>query len=184
MSYVFYIDLKNKKVIHPDAMKLCPELSVLSEEESLYLILAYDYFSPFNQHPEIERQRKAQVMVWGELRPELVAKKKIQLAAECYLSLQYNSKIELIRTYEKKIKSLELKIDAEESPAMLKNIMAAISELRKSIAELQKEVTDEVITIGELKGGKKLSWLEMMQRSREMYRSIRKSKPKKNDQSI
>ncbi len=181
MSYVFYIDAKNKKVIHPDAMKLCPELSVLNEQESLYLILAYDYFSPFNQFPELERSRKSQFTVWGELRSDIVAKEKIKKASECYMSLQFNSKLELIRTYEKKIKTFQDKIDSEDAPSMLKSIMDAISHLKKSIAELQKEATDEIITTAELKGGKKLSWLEEMQRNKEMYNSIRTTKAKTSE---
>jgi len=52
MSYLFYADLKNNILLHPDVVKLSPELGLLSKDEFLFVILAYDYNSIFRQFPE------------------------------------------------------------------------------------------------------------------------------------
>jgi len=86
MSYLFLIDERKKTVLHPFAIKLCPELAVLTEKEILFLIFAFDYDSPFKQFPERQRLSKAIIHVYGDNVPELLDEekrpKKIKLAIE------------------------------------------------------------------------------------------------------
>ena len=110
MSYLFYADVKNNKVLHPDVVKLSPELALLSSEEVLFIILAYDYNSIYRQFPEKQRVSKAIWHVYNDSVPNLLNEEKrpqrIKSAIEAYKSLQYNRNIELVEMYNKKIDDL------------------------------------------------------------------------------
>lgn len=180
MSYLFFIDKSAKKVLHPNAIKLCPELGVLSEEETLWVILAYDYHSPYNQFPEEERQRKAESHVWGTQAPQnYLTKEKIKLAIDAYKSLQWNPKIELMRIYQKKIDDLNVDLAKASKNEMIPDIIKTTKEIRKYIKELEDEVLGDEIEESQLTGNKELSWLEKMQQNKAYYETI--VKPKKNE---
>lgn len=180
MSYLFLIDEKKKTVLHPFAIKLCPELAVLTEKEILFLIFAFDYNSPYKQFPERQRLSKAIFAAYGDNVPELLEEekrpKKIKLAIESYKSLQYNANQELITTYQKKIDMAQGQIIGEETPIRLKNLRDIISGFRNDIRELQTEVVAQSIVEAELKGDRELSLLEQWQSNKKMYDSIRYKK--------
>lgn len=180
MSYLFLIDEKKKTVLHPFAVKLCPELAVLTEKEIIFLICAFDYNSPFKQFPERQRLSKAIFFAFGDNVPELLEEekrpKKIKLAIEAYKSLQYNPNQELIATYQKKIDLAQSKILDEDTPTRLKNLREIISGFRNDIRELQTEVVAQSIVEAELKGDRELSLLEQWQSNKKMYDSIRYKK--------
>ena len=180
MSYLFLIDERKKTVLHPFAIKLCPELAVLTEKEILFIIHAFDYNSPFKQFPERQKLSKAIFWAFGDNVPELLDEekrpKKIKLAIEAYKSLQYNANHELISTYQKKIDMAQGQILAEDAPMRLKNLRDIISGFRKDIHELQTEVVSQSIIEMGLKGDKELSLLEQWQSNKKRYDSIRYGK--------
>lgn len=69
MSYLFYSDIKNNIVLHPDCVKLSPELGLLNDKEILFIILAFDYNSIYRQFPERQRVSKAIWHVFGDNNP-------------------------------------------------------------------------------------------------------------------
>ena len=56
---LFIIDEKESIIIHPEAVKLFPEFRKLKEYEVMYMIYAYDYFSPYRRFNERDRKLKA-----------------------------------------------------------------------------------------------------------------------------
>lgn len=169
MSYLFYIDQAGSQVLHPDCVKLCPELSVLNGEQVLCLILAYDNFSPFRQFPEQERLYRASMQVWGDNQPKLFSSSIWQNAVDAYKSLQYNPKLELIKTYEGKIKDMQELIEIETTETKIKSCLNIIKELRNSISDLENDVLENFIKEGQIIGGADLSWLEILMRNKQLY---------------
>lgn len=172
MSLLFYIDETSGVVLRPDCARLCPELSVLDDKELLMIILIYDYYSIFRQFPEAERKRKAMVMVYGENVDEIFNKQIIKNAIQAYKSLQYDPKVELQITYQKKIdKMLEL-MESDDSPTSNKKTLETIDLFRKAIRELEEEVVKSMIDKGQIKGGHDLSFLEDIMRSQKYFNSV------------
>lgn len=176
MSYLFYIDQKNNKVLHPDVISLEPQLALLTDKEVLFIILAFDYNSIYRQFPERQRVSKAISHVWNDNKPELLNEdkrpKRISAAIEAYKSLQYNRNIELVEMYNKKIDDLLNILDADISTTGIKNAMDSIDKFRKAIREIEKEVVEEKLMDGELKGKTELSFLEKMKGNIKMYKSV------------
>ncbi len=176
MSYLFFADVKNKIILHPDCASLCPELSLLSEKEILFIILAFDYNSIYRQFPERQRLSKAIWHVFEDNVPELLdedkRKKRIKDGIEAYKSLQYNRNIELVEMYNRKIDELILLLEVDNTPTGIKNLTDSIDKFRKSIKLVESEVTEEKIMEGQLKGKTERSWLERMQQNRKMYNSM------------
>lgn len=178
MAQLFYFDSRSNTVIHPDAIKLCPELSVLTEEEVLCLILFKDNFSPFRQFAEQERLYRASMQVFGDNNPKLFGSLKWKSAVEVYTKLQYNPKMDLISTYQNKIKEMQLLIEEETSVAGVEKAIKTINMLRQQILELENEVVDQLMKDGQIKGGAELSFIETWMRNKELYEAkfIKKQK--------
>lgn len=176
MSYLFFADIKNNIVLHPDCVKLAPELALLSKDEILFIILAYDYNSIYRQFPERQRVSKAIWHVFSDNVPDLLDEnrrpKRIKLAIETYKSLQYNRNIELVEMYNKKIDELLQLLEKDNSATGIKNNMESIDKFRKAIRAIESEVYEEKLIDGELKGSTRLSFLEKMQQSQKMYLAI------------
>jgi hypothetical protein len=176
MSYLFFIDQKNNKVLHPDVVKLEPQLALLTDKEVLFIILAYDYNSIYRQFPERQRVSKAIFHVWNDNVPELLNEekrpKRIKDAIEAYKSLQYNRNIELVEMYNKKIDSLLGILEEEKSASGIKNTMDSIDKFRKAIQAIEREVVEEKILEGELKGNISLSHFEKLKSNQKMYKAV------------
>lgn len=173
---LFYLDEKNTALLHPDAVKLCPELTVLDEKETLAIILAYDYKSPYRQFTDADRRRKALIHAYGNDDKNIFDKDKIKQAAEAYISLQYNPKVELARTYQSKIDQLQDEMVLASDEKEIARIIKSINAIRESIRDLETEVYDEVAKEGKVVGGGNLSFLEKFQRNRERYMSLLRKK--------
>lgn len=172
MSLLFYIDERNNVVLRPDCARLCPELIAIDDKELLMIILIYDYHSPYRQHPEEDRKRKAMVQVYGELMYELFDKQIIKNAIDSYKSLQYDPKIELAANYQRKIdKMLEI-MEEDHSPTSNKKTLETIDLFRKAIRELENETNESVVNKGQIKGNQELSLLEDIMKSRKYYQSV------------
>jgi hypothetical protein len=177
MSYLFYIDKTSKAILNPDAVRLMPELRVLDEEESLTIILAYDYYSPYNQFSEEDRQAKALRHVFkGSAPDKFWNKEKIKAAVESYKALQYNPKIDMIRLYYAKVADLNNVLMGTKEEDVITSSVKSIKELRKYIKELEEEVLGDRIEEGVIIGDQKLSWLERMQQNADNYYAVIKKK--------
>jgi hypothetical protein len=181
MSLLFYIDERNCAVLHPDAVKLCPELGVLSDKEVAFIVLAYDYNSPFKQFPERERERQAMWKVWNDNQPDLLNKHSIQIARDKYKTLQWSPKIELVKTFYKKIESLSADLEAETTASGIKKITDSIDNLTSMIQKYELEISVGVQNKGVIKGGASLSLLEEFQKQMKRYEHVLTHKPTKNE---
>ena len=172
MSYLFYADTKNRAILHPEVVKLIPSLGVLTEQELLYVILYADYNSPYKQHPDHDRKRKAMWHAFDENEVELIESPRIKMAVEDYISLQYNPKIEVIKNYQQKIDKLLLQLQEDDAPSSIKKIDDAIDSLRKRIDIMQNEVDSQTQNEGVIKGKMTLSFLEKAMANVKYYKSI------------
>jgi len=176
MSYLFYADIKNNIVLHPDVVKLSPELGLLTDKEILFIILCYDYNSIYRQFPERQRVSKAIWHVWQDNMPNILDEEKrphkLKKGIEAYKSLQYNRNIELVEMYNRKIDDLLKILEKDESTTGIKNNMDSIDRFRKALRAIEEEVVEEKLMDGELKGNVKLSWLEKLQSNQKMYFAV------------
>jgi len=173
MSYLFYVNEKQNAILRPDTIKLCPELGVLSEKETLVIILTYDYYSPYNQFPEEDRRRKALAHVFNGTEPnDFWNKPKIMVAIECYRSLQYNMRFELKQTYLSNIQEKSLLISQTKDADEVSKLANTIYKLRKFVYELDKEIVGDIRQEGIIVGNSKLSFLEQLQENRNTYNAL------------
>lgn len=170
---LFSIDKKNNAVLHPQAVMLCPELKDLSQEELLYVILAFDYTSPYKQLPELERIRRAKYQVWQKS-DYVIQNDNIQKAIDAYKGLQYDHDRELVIKYKATIEKFGQMLVEESNPKKLKELDEGIERLTTRVTALQKKVdsNDEAEV---LRGGGELTWIEKWQRN---LRAFQKSKEK------
>lgn len=173
MSYLIQINEKSNTILHPDAVKLFPGFNVLSADEILFIVLAYDYCSPYSGFIEDDRIRRASMHVWTDDTGSLIlSKQKIKNAIEAYKGLQYNPKIELSKSYQKKIDDLTSAMDGITSPDLIKKTLESINLLRKSVRELEQEVLAVYEDEGKMVGGGERSFLENMHKNRELYKKV------------
>lgn len=173
---LFKVDKNNKVLLHPECVKLCPEFNVLSQEEIVFIVLVYDYNSPFSQLIEEERIRRAMFHIWNDNKLDLLGKQKIKNAISAYKGFQYNPKIEIVNTYQKKISMLLEELEGLSSGELIKKNMEATSRLRAGIRELEQEIIESYQEEGTLMAGAELSFLEKIQKNMEYYKSVIKKK--------
>lgn len=173
---LFYLDENNQALLHPDAIKLCPELTVLDDKETLAIILAYDYKSPYRQFTDADRRRKALNHVYQTDSKDIFERDKIKQAVDAYMSLQYNPKIELVYVYQSKIDNLQEEFIKATDEREISRIIKSINAIRESIRDLETEVYDEVAKDGKIVGGGSLSFLEKFQRNKDAYKALMKKK--------
>lgn len=172
MSLLFNLNKKGNAILNKDALKLCPELEYLTDEEILFIILAYDYSSPYRQLPEGDRIRRAIHHSYGNMESNPLDREVVKIGIERYRSLQYDPKRELIRTYKKKLNTLDRALEQAEQASVMKNIISTQKEIIKSIDALEDEISKNEQEEAQIEGGLKNSYLEKMMRSREVYKDV------------
>ncbi len=179
MSYLFHIDAKNNTVLRPECVKLCPELSALDQDELLFIIKAFDHFSPLRRYPEQDRIRRSMLDVWHDNKPKMLSAieggdphHRINVAIRAYKSLQYDPKIELMQTYQETVDQIRTTISPDLSDKEMKSKLENIVQLRGHIKALEAEVTEAVLDEGQLKGDQELSYLERIQRNKTLYEYV------------
>lgn len=178
MSMLFYIDEVKGVALHPEVVKLCDSFKALNDKEICYVVLAYDYNSKYRQFPEHQRKIKAMWDAFGDNESNLIESHRILTAATDYVSLQYSPKIEVARSYQKKIDKYLTEIELDESPTSVKKKMDVIRELRVNIQELDKEHDLSVQKRGVIKGKMELSWLEELMSNKRNYDAVMSKTPK------
>lgn len=170
MSLLFSINKKGNAVLNKDAIGLCPELQYLSDEEIMFIILAYDYGSPYRQLPEGDRIRRSIFHAYGNTESNPLEREIVKIGIDCYRSLQYDPKRELIRTYKKKLNTLDRALEQAEQASVMKTIIQAQRDIVKSIDSLEEEISKNEQEEAQIEGGLKNSYLEKLMRNREVYK--------------
>ncbi len=163
---IFRIDKKEKVVLDADAVKLCPVLKKLEQKKLLFVILAYDYTSPFHRFPEAERIRKAKVLVWETTDVDTDKDSFLKECIDEYKSLQYDVKRETMAVYESKIAQMNTELMAEASPRRIKEIDEAIERLAARREKMQREIDMDEEASRVIKGGQQMSMIEKWQENK------------------
>jgi hypothetical protein len=168
--YLFSLNKKGTIILHPDAMKLVPFFSELTEEEKLFVVLSTDYYSPYRQLSQDERYRRATAQVFKDQGLTPNKKDNIAKAIKEYESLQFDPVREQLLTYKSKVSKINDAIRNEEDASAIAKLMKTNSEIRKAIAEIEKELSmqDEKEHV-QLHGKGTLSLLERLIRNKELY---------------
>jgi hypothetical protein len=185
MSYVIYLDTKNKVALRPACVALCPELSGISDEELCFIAAAYDYHSPFRRFNQQDRIRRAMIEAFGDNNPKILKaiedddkSHRIMVAIEAYKSLQYDEKEELKQTYRNKVAQLQGEIPTLDGKA-LENCLKSIDMLNNRIKAIENEIYEDVLKEGQLKGDQQNSYIEILQRNKKNYEIVRNKKPQR-----
>lgn len=183
--YLISINKKGTVVLHPDAAKLEPTLSKLTEDELLLIVLAYDYYSPYRQLNEVERMRRAQAQVFRNTKKDMFKSPKIKEAVSIYMGLQYDERREQIKTYLTKISTINEAIRDSDSPVTITNYVKINKDLRNAVNAIEEEMMmEEEKDSLTIQGKGKLSLLERWMRNKEKYKEIitkRNEKEKKKE---
>jgi len=168
MATLFYLDKKFDVILHEECYKVCPQLRSITKPELLYIILVFDYKSPYHQFPEEERKRKAKHHVWSTKEVKNDGKDSVMTAIDLYMSLQYDPRREKIKTYRKKQDQIQRQFETEDSPHKIKSWMETIEMLEKNCKDIQLEIDLDEQEV-DLKGGGKKSLLETLHDNKQLY---------------
>lgn len=161
MLTLFKIDSRKNIVLNKLCVKLCPEFKNLSDDQISYIVLAYDYQSPYKQFPESERKKKAAHHVFKDTNYDAEKGKVMEVAIENYIGMQYDYRRETLRAYKNKVQRLNEQLEVEENPKSITQYMTAIENLHKQMDKIQQEIDrDENKQL--LRGGGELSYIEQL----------------------
>jgi hypothetical protein len=169
MSLLFRINDKKKLVLDKACLQLCPKLKLLSEQQLLYTILVYDYYSKYHQFPIQDRKDRAIFEIYGASVKNPEDSKILKDGIIEYRSLQYDSRLETISTYNNKIAKLNSMVDAEDDPGRLEKLLKSTQILEKRIKDIQTEI-DTDVQVAELHGGGRLSLIESLQENMDKFK--------------
>lgn len=169
MPGVFTVNSSHTVILSIEALRLCPELSKLNEQQVLYIILAYDHTdSPWRRHPLEDRKRLAKRKIWGDKKFIPEDFKNVALAIEEYKGLIYDVEREQRDVLLAKLNSLNNDFISETDTSALTQIMKSQDLIQERIDafDVKIDIKEEKI---KLKAGKKLSYIEQFMRNREQY---------------
>jgi len=173
---VFKVDKNFDAVLNMDAVKLVPELKGLDQDELRYVIMVIDYVDgPFRKKPLEERRLLARKKVYGssDKNPETP---NVLIGMDAYKSLVFDIRRETVDIYKSRIKGLQKKTIQETTTfTRLKELDSTMTFLMERIKTIEHELDIEEDEEIELKGKKKLSYLELWQRNQKDYREFKQS---------
>ncbi len=174
---VFKVDKDFQIILNPEAIKLVPELAEISQDELLYVICVIDYDDgPFRKKPLDERKLLARRKYFKsqEKDPETP---RVKRAMDAYKDLVFDIRRETIDRYLRRIIILQRESLKEEvSISRLKEIDQGITFLTGRIDTIQHELDIEEQTDSiKIKGGRKLSRIEIWQRRQKAHREFKDS---------
>lgn len=173
---VFKVNNNFTVVVNIDAVKLVPELSTLTQEELLYIILVYDYVdSPYRKQPIEERQIMATKKIFGDTNINL--SEKLILAIDGYKSLIFDIRRETIDVYKTKCQKMQKEIltQSEMSFSRVKELEQTITYLNQRISDMEHSLDIEEKEEIEIKGKKALSQVEIWQRRMRSHKEYKDS---------
>jgi hypothetical protein len=173
---VFKTDKNLDVILNIDAVKLVPELKGITSEELKYVILVMDYVDgPFRKKPLDERKLMAKKSVYGKMtiNPETPA---VLIAMDGYKSLVFDIRRETIDKYHAKIRMMQKELLRDDTSLIrIKELDTSITFMQDRITKIEHELNIEEDEEVELKGKKKLSYLEIWQRNQREYGEYKKS---------
>lgn len=176
MTGIYQI-IDGKVFLHKQAVKLCPTLSCLPDPELKYLITVYDYVGgPLRGQPESKRKQLAVSFFFPDEKDkknrivQTEGQEYFPVARQELQSIIYNPDKDSYDTYIEKIHQLDLLIK-DCGPSDIKGYITAQNALRVEADKLHLRIekSDVAMINIELKGGKKLSFLEQWKMNRELY---------------
>jgi hypothetical protein len=168
---VFKVDRDFTVILNPDAVKLVPELSSLSQRELLFIILVEDYEdSPFRKKPIEERWSMALKKVFKD-EPVNLETDKIRLARRGYKSLVFDVRRETRDIYLKRIDMYRKELMAVNIEfKRMKELDQSIQYLEERIEAIDKSLEADDVANLQLKGNRQLSYIEMWQQRQKEFR--------------
>lgn len=169
MPGVFTVNSKHTIILSNETLQLCPELKKLTQEQVLYIILAYDYTeSPWKRFPLETRKHLAKRKMWGEI--DIIPEdfKNVIAGIHEYKGLIYDVEREQRDVLLGKLDSLNNAFNIETDNTRLSSLMKSQDLIQKRIDEVDTriDIKDEK---AKLKAGKKLSLIELFQRNKNEY---------------
>lgn len=135
------IDKKNHLLLEKDAAKLTKYLKKADEDSLRFIILAYDYESPFKRYPEKDRIRKAKRVVWNkDERDGFFPEDQLEKEIIEYRELQYDSRRELVELYKTKITLLQADILNSQKPGEIVKIDGDIQVLLERMKNMEAAI--------------------------------------------
>jgi hypothetical protein len=173
---VFKVDKNYKVILNADAAKLIPELAHLSEDVLLYVILVADYCDgPYRKKPIEERRSLALKRVFGD-KPINVDTKEILNAIDSYKSLVFDIRRETLDVYKEKVRIYHKEsLNPNMEIKRLKELDGAIQFLTERIEKVEVSLEADDINEIELKGQKKLSYIEIWQMRQKEFRKFKEA---------
>lgn len=174
----FKVDKDFRVILNPEAVKLVPELAGINEKELLYVICVVDYeSSPFRKKPLDERRILASRKYFKGKDWESVETDRIKMAMDAYKDLVFDIRRETIDKYKRRVLLLQKEsLEDDIQLARLKDIDSAITFLTQRIDKLQHELDiEEQSENVKIKGGRKLSFVEIWQRRQQRHREFKDS---------
>jgi len=176
---LFKITRDGDIILEKEVVRLCPILSRLEDNELKYIICAYDYIdSPWHRKPEEERK-----IIANRLFLKDSEKKEkdpdFRKAVEEYESCIFDIKKYTAETLKNRIYKFDQMLMSSDDPAKMKNYDSAIAILQKRYDDINEEVKAEEEML-EIKGGKKLSLIEVLKRNKKLFTDYKKEIEKEN----
>ncbi len=170
MYSVFKVSSDFKTIINKDAAKLVPELRLLTQDELIFCILAADNVDgPFRKKPPEER-----LLMAKKRYPSIKAEsKKMKIALEGYKGLVFDQRrhtVEVLTFRYNKI-DIEIETDLTMSATKMAEKLKMQEMLLSRIEVIQSDIASDEMAY-ELKGGKKLSFIEHYQMNQKKYQEL------------
>lgn len=166
--------------MRPECYQLSPILKKLSEKEMLFVILSTDYQTIYRQFPEQDRIRRAMFHVYDDYMPELLKKQYIIDAINAYKGLQYDADFEEQASYDRKLEHYLKRLNNDDITTVeTEKILKIISQIKSAKRAISEKILEKIQDEGQLKGGKKLSFLEKLHKNEKLYKAVQTTKPKK-----
>ena len=168
MAGLFSVTKEGDILLDKEVLRLCPLLNDITLNELKYLIFSYDYNrSPAYRKPLEERKLIAKRKYLSEDKePE-----KSTLFIHCideYESLIYDAKKHTLEMYKTKAHRLDKLVAGTDNPKEITDYDKALTIVTNRIVSLEAEIVIDEESI-ELRGGKKLSYIEQLKKNRRLY---------------
>lgn len=173
---VFKIDKNYKVILNPEAAKLIPELAALSDDMLMFVILVADYCDgPYRRKPVEERRALALKRVFAGKNVN-VDTKQVIAALDSYKGLVFDVRRETRDVYMTKLSFYQkelLKSDVDIK--RMKDLDSSIQFLEERISKIDISLEADDIKEIELKGQKKLSYIEIWQIRQKEYQKFKEA---------
>jgi len=171
---VFRVDYNQKVILSKEAVKLIPELTTLTQEELLYVILVEDYCdSPLRKMPVEERKHTAMKMIYRSTKknPET---EKVKKAMDAYHGLVFDIRRETVDVYKKKISDIQKKLLQDLEFRELEKYQKSLDFFLSRTESLEEDLyKDDLLENIKLKGNRKLSQIEKWQMNMKKYKEFK-----------